>query len=223
MKSLIIILLNSLIAYLSYYILWPTKPSTFKIEDIFLWYLPLLIITFITTSITIGGLVRFIKNEEYGLEEGVIGSLYKGVLNTPSIMLAGFFGGIFSSTVFLAPIYSLTMASIMISEYKGFDALSEAIKQFLKKKKYFTIGVPDTFLATILLILFLLVSPLLLEYLEAKTCIGIGVILYWIMISRATIRISREYIYYGLKICIYCENEVPIEAAYCNNCGHKLK
>lgn len=223
MKSLIIILLNSLIAYLSYYILWPTKPSTFEIEDIILWYFPLIIITFITTSITMGGLVRFIKNEEYGLEEGVIGSLYKSILNTPSIMLAGFFGGILSSTIFLTPIYSLIMASIMISEYKGFDALSEAIKQFLRKKKYFVMGFLDAFLATILLILFLLISPFLLEYLEVKTCIGIGIILYWIMISRATVRISREYIYYGLKICIYCESEVPIEATYCNNCGHKLK
>ncbi len=216
-------IVSALLAYIIQYIIWPYGITDRLPENILMWYISSTIIQFTLITFFQGALSNYIKLSEYGSKNPVRSSFYHSAENILSLLLIGFVGSLLSITIILSPLYFLSIASLMISGYKGFDALSEAAKQFLSKRRYLYIIVPDYIIGLSLEALFIMLAPSISMYIKPGMTTAFGLMFAWLVYSRANIRTSREYLYYGLKKCVYCGAEIPIEAVYCSECGMKLR
>jgi len=166
-----------------------------------------------------------IKKYEYKREMNLKEIFFTTLSNLHNLALISFIGFILAYTVLFSPVYFISIASLTIAGYQGFDAINESFKQLFWRKKYFTYTIPYV-LAGILIIAiftFSLGYILELEILNSSLLISSAVALQWLFHSIAMKRTVEEYIDWGLKVCVYCNSRVPIEAYYCSNCGNRLR
>jgi len=184
----------------------------------------ILFIELLFSSILIALVIEYVKEEELFIKTSFRKCVAKVAPRFLDYLVIGFVGSIALFTVLLSPLYFLGLVSNVISGYSSFDAIYEGAKRFHRDfGKYFIRIVPDVILALLIMILFAYASLYSSNSFSPKILFSTGTFLSWLLFSKTAIKTSREYLYHGLKICVYCSKEIPIASKECRWCKAKLK
>ncbi|MCD6368593.1 MAG: zinc ribbon domain-containing protein [Thermoproteales archaeon] len=191
--------------------------SSFQNFILLIYIVPLLVF-----SIPIGSMLYSLKSELLYREKSYSGVVTEAVFNSLNLIAVSIVGGIVSLIPVISPIYPLALAATSISGYNAIEAFAEAVIRMRRWRR---------FLMQSYRIYLLLVSTLVLAYLagfvmsplQKPLLMALVSSLAMVLVVRDIYRISKQYILYGLKYCVYCENPNPMEAIYCAECGFRLK
>ncbi len=191
----------------------------------FLWILQFSLVNYGISSIIFSLKSFYIKKEEYKHEITFKEILFKTISNIHNLALISFLGYILAYTLLFSPIYFVAIASFTISGYGGFDTINEAFKQLFRRRKFFVYIIPyiTAGLLTVAISVFSLGYLPETDVISYPLILSIAIAVQWIFHSIALRKTVEEYISWGLKICVFCGSQVPIEARYCGNCGNRLK
>ncbi|RLE78260.1 MAG: hypothetical protein DRJ44_00095 [Thermoprotei archaeon] len=191
----------------------------------FLWILQFSLVNYGISSIIFSLKSFYIKKEEYKHEITFKEILFKTISNIHNLALISFIGYILAYTLLFSPTYFVAIASFTISGYGGFDTINEAFKQLFRRRKFFVYTIPyiTAGLLTVAISVFSLGYIPETDILSYPLILSIAIAVQWILHSIALRKTVEEYISWGLKICVFCGSQVPIEARYCGNCGNRLK
>jgi len=221
MQILLLVTFIALINYIISYNLWIHTDTLYN--ALILMFI-ILFIELLFSSILMAIIVEYVKEEELYLKTSIKRCVARIAPKFLDYLIIGFTGSIALFTIILSPLYFLGLASNVIAGYSGFDAIYEGAKRFHRDfGKYFVRIVPDVILALLILIMFTYASLYVSEPFSPKILFSTGSFLAWLLLSKTTIKTSREYLYHGLKICVYCSREIPIASRECRWCKAKLK
>jgi len=191
------------------------NPSTFILIT---YFIPLLVFSY-----AIGCMLYSYKTETFKWDTGYAEVLSRQLRNVPNLIFVIVVGSIFALTVVLSPLLPLALASNIVSYYNGIEAFAEA---FLRLRRYSKKELIEVYSMYVLVLVILASSYFALIYvspLQRPLFIAFTSTLILIVILKNTCEIFKEYMCYGLKLCVYCETENPIEAIYCRECGFRLR
>lgn len=189
-----------------------------------LWFLQFSIINLGLSSFILSMMALHIKKYEYKPKLSFKKIFYFSLSNLHNVVLISFLGFISINTLILSPVYFLSIAALTIAGYQGFDCINEGFRQLFARKKYFAIIIPYVLASFFLIIIFSFSANYLNTYLNLVSYIlAASSAIQWLLYGIAMKNTVYEYILWGKKICIYCGEQVPLEANYCNKCGNRLR
>jgi len=191
----------------------------------YLWILQFSLVNYGISSILFSLMSFHIKKNEYKHDMPFKEMVLKTISNIHNLALISFVGYVLIYTIFFSPIYFISMASFTISEYRGFDTINEGFKQLFRRRKFFVYTVPYIVAGLFIVAVFVFSLRYIpeIDAVNYPFILSTAIAAQWIFHSIALRKTVEEYINWGLKICVFCGSQVPIEARYCGSCGNRLR